>query len=160
MSSAAPINEFLLFRQGHVRPLVSQSTGPSVEATMRRMPTKTAYHSGKNSWKDYHVAFELISILVGCNLKNKALGLAINLRCSVQSIRLTLTQTLYLIFESLVLALFTICELHDQTNIYLAQIHHHTRKKSVSFPELGRVIKKMAWCALSSAPSSVRHWLA
>ena len=44
--------------------------------------------------------------------------------------------------------------------MYLAEIRTRTQLKSESLPELGQVMKRLAWYALPSATSSVRQWLA
>ena len=69
---------------------------------MRGKPKKAAYHSGKNSWKDYHAQFELVAMLNGWNEETKAFELATNLRVSVRSILADLDADKRNDYESLV----------------------------------------------------------
>ena len=102
----------------------------SSQGAMRRKPKKTAYYSGKNSWKDYHAQFELVAILNGWNEETKALGLATNLRGSARSILADLHPDKRYHYESLVSALSARFEPDYQADMYLAQIRNRTRQKS------------------------------
>ena len=150
------------FHANYVARAPSPAMGSSVssQAAMRRKPKKAAYYSGKNSWKDYHAQFELVAILNGWNEETKALGLATNLRGSARSILADLDPDQRYHYESLVSALSARFEPDYQADMYLAQIRNRTKQKSESLPELGQAIKRLARYALSSAPSSVRQWLA
>ena len=136
---------------------------PVVETTRsvsRVKEKKVANYSGKSSWADYLVQFNIAAKLNGWDEDRKAMELATRLEGNARGVLADLTPEQQLDFNVLVSKLTQRFEPEGQLGIHQTQLRNRKRKRNETIPELLQEISRLVRKAYPAADEQTRSYMA
>ena len=136
---------------------------PVVETTRsvsRVKEKKVANYSGKSSWADYLVQFNIAAKLNGWDEDRKAMELATSLEGNARGVLADLRPEQQLDFNVLVSKLTQRFEPEGQLGIHQTQLRNRKHKRNETIPELLQEISRLVRKAYPAADEQTRSYMA